>query len=193
MILLLLLWTMGIVFVWFHHRRVTYLGNVVINSPQQMSVDLSHNHKDSQTIQTLDTLRMRAQRLVDLMYHEYPNDERVTRLHRWNGRIDEMEHIHLDKGVFGYNRNKGESISICVHDKKNRYNSMNEMFFVVMHEMSHIMCANYEHDNEFWHSFKDLIQVAMDHGLYEYVDYNVDPVAFCDGYIHKTPLTIEKK
>lgn len=183
MILLLLLWILCLVLVWYRYRRVTYFGNVMID--QHSAVDLSHNHKDNEMVRSLQVLRERAERLVTYAHQRFPDDVRVHRLTRWNGRIDELEHVHLEKGIFGYNRNKGESISVCLHNKHNQPNPMNEMFYVVMHEMSHIMTEKYEHDTAFWGAFRLLLRVAIDHGLYQYVDYGENPVAFCDGYIKK--------
>lgn len=183
MILLLLLWIFCLVWVWYRYRRITYLGHVMIDP--HSAVDLSHNHKDDETVRSLQVLRERAGRLVTYTRQRFPEDTRVHRLTRWNGRIDELEHAHLEKGIFGYNRNKGESISVCLHNKQNQMNPMNEMFYVVMHEMSHIMTDQYEHDTVFEDAFRLLLGVAIDHGLYEYVDYGESPVAFCDGYMKK--------
>ena len=56
-----------------------------------------------------------------------------------------------------------------------------------MHEMAHIMTELYEHNDEFWDSFRLLIRVASDNGLYVNVDYNQTPTAFCGDFIDHNP------
>lgn len=172
--MLLLLWVVLLVTVWIKYRRVTYFGNIVMDSG--ISVDISHQTDD--TVKTLYRLREHARRLIDVLESDYPNDEYVRKLkRRFTGSIHELEHGHTN--VFGYNRNKGD-ISVCLHNKQNIPNKFNDIFFVLMHEMSHLMTDTYEHDQTFQEQFTRLIQVATKHGLYEYTK---KPSLFCDGYI----------
>lgn len=174
-------WIVLLFVVWMKYRRVTYFGNIVMDSG--ISVDISHRNDD--TVHTLYRLRERAIRLIDALESEYPKDEYVRKLKkRFTGSIHELEHGHIN--VFGYNRNKGD-ISVCLHNKQNVPNQFNDMFFVIMHEMSHLMTDTYEHDQTFQEQFKRMIQVATKHGIYTSVDYKKKPSSFCDGYIQHNP------
>ena len=64
----------------------------------------------------------------------------------------------------------------------------NTMFFVVMHELAHIMSVKYAHDNEFWNNFKELIQVAIECKQYTYQNYHKHKEVYCGHSIHDTPL-----
>ena len=49
-----------------------------------------------------------------------------------------------------YSINKGERIGICLRDKKSgKLQNANDMFFVLIHELAHIMTAEYKHNKEF--------------------------------------------
>lgn len=176
--MLLLLFVLLFV-VWIKYRRVTYFGNIIMDSG--ISVDISH--KTDNTVDTLYRLRERAIRLIDALDSEHPNDAYIRKLkRRFTGSIHELEHNHVN--VFGYNRNKGD-ISVCLHNKQNVPNKFNDIFFVLMHEMSHLMTDTYEHDQTFHEQFARMVQVAVKHGLYEYVDYQKNPSLYCDGYIQQ--------
>lgn len=169
------------------YRNVFYDGNVFV---RDYSVHVSHAHDPAKTVKVLRDLRTRAIRLVDVLRNEYPNDKRVKRLTRWNGIIHETEH---QDGVFGYNVNKGTGVSVCVHNRKGEPNRFNDLFFVVMHEMSHIMTKAYDHDDTFWNSFRLLIEEATKNGLFVNVDYKKHPSRFCDGYLTDNPTFVHKK
>lgn len=171
------------------YRNVYYDGNVYVHG---YSVHVSHAHDPTKTVKVLSDLRTRALRLVDVLREKYPNDERVKRLSRWNGIIHETE--HTANGVFGYNVNKGAGgVSVCVHNRMGEPNRFNDLFFVVMHEMSHIMTEAYEHDHKFWNSFRLLIKEATKNGLFVNVDYKKHPSRFCDGYLMDNPTFVNKK
>lgn len=166
-------------------RNAYYTGNLLVNG--SFYINKKHIESDQQYITSnLDWLRNRASKLVRIMRREYPNDERVDRLvFNWNNQIHELE--HSKKNVFAYNVNKGDQISICMHDENNTYNSLNEMFFVVMHEMAHIMTREYSHNDEFWSSHKLLVSTASKHGLFNNINYNKEPQQFCGHYITHNP------
>ena len=175
----------------FFRNALFYDDNVFVRG---YSVHVSHEHDPASTVKALRDLRRRANRLVRVMCDEHPDDPRVARLKaRWNGVIHELEHKHMNKGVFGYNMNKGRGIAVCLHDSNTKPNTPNDMFFVVMHEMSHIMTDAYEHDTEFWDSFEWLIKVATNHKMFVNTDYKKNPSAFCDGFLSDNPTFDRKK
>jgi hypothetical protein len=85
--------------------------------------------------------------------------------------------------VFAFNVNKGDRISICL----SKENGLNELFFVVLHELAHGMTVAYSHDVQFWDNFKFLIKVASQHNLYENKDYARKPIPFCSHTLNHNP------
>lgn len=190
MIRLLLLFVVLMVLIYV--RNVPYDGNVFVHG--NYSVHVSHEHESTSVVKVLRDLRHRANRLVSVVCTEHPDDPRVIRLKaRWNGVIHEIEHEHMKKGVFGYNVNKGRGIAVCVHDSRGTPNRFNDMFFVVMHEMSHAMTDTYDHDKSFWDAFEWLVSIATKHKLFVNTDYGKHPSAFCDGFIDENPTFSSKK
>jgi len=164
-------------------RNRYYSGNVLIDG--NYFVSKSHTPSENETIiQLLKELRKRATRLVELVKEEHPSN-RIVR--SWNGHIHELGHEYIKEGIFAYNVNKGESISVCMHDTQKKLNNINDLFFVTMHEMAHIMTEAFEHNEEFWNSFRLLIQIATKHKLYEHMDYDKNPSSFCGDYIDHNP------
>tara|TARA_Y100000816_G_C26106106_1_gene587920 strand:- start:672 stop:1199 length:528 start_codon:yes stop_codon:yes gene_type:complete len=149
-----------------------------------------HNYyinKDKYTLQkieTLKTLNLNIEKLIsELKVSEYSNQENVKKLFtNWSGFIEELD--VNNKNVFAYNVNKGESISIClVNSKTNQINGMNELIYVTLHELAHVMTDNYEHNKEFWENFNFLIKFAKSKNIYNEVNYDKNKVSFCNDYL----------
>mgnify|MGYP006137706957 CR=1 FL=1 len=85
--------------------------------------------------------------------------------------------------VFAYNVNKGDKISICL----SKENTLNELFFVILHELSHGMTTEYSHNEEFWTNFKYLIKVADENNLYVNKNYAAQPIPFCKHTLNHNP------
>ena len=82
--------------------------------------------------------------------------------------------------------NKGEKIGICVRYKNKKVNE-NSLFFVLLHELAHIMSESYGHTEEFWRNFKYLIEISIRYNLYKYENYNTNPTNMCGTEISSTP------
>lgn len=136
---------------------------------------------------TLRKLKRRVAKLKRVLVAKYPTDVRTQRLvENWSGDIREMAR-HETKRAFAYSMNKGEYIAVCLHK---RHNDFNALFFVTMHELTHVMTKEYAHNAFFWDSFAWLIGVASDAGLYHNRDYEKHPQRFCNHTIDKNPLQI---
>ena len=91
------------------------------------------------------------------------------------------------KNQAAYSINKGDTIGICLKNKSGRYENENTMFFVFMHELAHIMTNKYEHNKEFWDNFALLIEAATHAGIYQYQNFQSNPVSYCGHNINHTP------
>lgn len=137
---------------------------------------------------TLSKLKRHVEKLKRVLLTKYPTDVRTQRLVKnWSGDLREMAH-HENNHAFAYNMNKGEYIAVCMHDRHNRFNDFNALFFVTMHELTHIMTKEYAHNAFFWDSFAWLIGVASDAGLYHNRDYKKNPQRFCNHTINQNPF-----
>lgn len=151
----------------------------------------SHTLHEKRVLErTLKKLRKDTQELIERLQLDFPDDPSTTRLTRWfgqwRGEFHEMEHRESPR-AFGYNVNKGKHIAVCLHDARNRPNAYNEVFFVLLHELAHVGTDNYAHDARFWGTFRRLIRVASDAGLYQNTDYARFPKKFCHNTLTSNP------
>jgi hypothetical protein len=150
------------------------------------------NEKDVESKQKIiDVLDKRTKLLIEsLKNSEYAKDKRIIKLiENWSGNIEELE-PDLKKGILAYNVNKGERINICLTDPitdkviKEKHNTM---FFIILHELAHVMTNDYKHNKEFWDNYKFLLKYAEGEGIYEYVNYSQSPEHICGTTIDTTP------
>ena len=78
------------------------------------------------------------------------------------------------KHELGYNTNKGYEIGLCLDG------TANQVFHVLLHELSHSTVEEYDHSDSFWQNFKELRQIASNIGIYEPVNTSEK---FCGKYI----------
>jgi hypothetical protein len=78
------------------------------------------------------------------------------------------------KHELGYNTNKGYEIGLCLDG------NVNQIFHVLLHELSHSTVSEYEHSTQFWQNFKELRELATSIGLYEPISSSEK---FCGKYI----------
>ena len=64
-------------------------------------------------------------------------------------------------GEIGYNVNKGCEIGLCIDGEPN------QIFHVLIHELTHSTVKAYSHDGEFWKKFQKLKKICIDLGIYE--------------------------
>jgi hypothetical protein len=81
------------------------------------------------------------------------------------------------KHDLGYNTNKGYEIGLCLDG------TPNQIFHVLLHELSHSTVREYAHNSEFWANFKELRELSTKIGLYEPIPKSQP---FCGKHIHDT-------
>jgi hypothetical protein len=145
-------------------------------------VDSSH----SALVKTLVAAELReieklARTFVADLRRAYPNDRNVQRLRNWSGNLRELpmngEHI------LASNVNKGEVISVCMLNKQGRLNARNDIVWVLLHELAHVMTSAYRHDDEFWKHNKFLVEEAVQRKVYTFTRYEDHPKNFCGSVL----------
>ena len=84
-----------------------------------------------------------------------------------------------------YSVNKGEELVLCLRSKKdvNKFHDMNTLMYVILHEISHIACPEYNHTPLFKKIFAFFTEVAIKLNIYQRVNYSSNPVEYCGIYI----------
>jgi hypothetical protein len=137
----------------------------------------------------LAKIRMKLQKICQVMKKKYPNDESVSRMiERFNP--DNMTEAGKNNQYTSYSVNKGEKIVFCIRQKNESESLVDEntMTFVSIHELGHIMTKSVGHTPEFWDNFKRLLKVAIEEGLYTKEDYVHNPKEYCGIKVSDSPL-----
>ena len=94
-----------------------------------------------------------------------------------------------DAEYTSYSVNKGEELVFCLRLKKegDKLVPKNTILFVALHELSHLMTLTLGHGEDFWNNFRFILKVAIDQNIYQSVDFNNNPVAYCGIQITDAP------
>ena len=77
-----------------------------------------------------------------------------------------MEKVSLYKGNKSYTINK-EKIFLCLKDENDEYYDTNFLVYVLLHELSHVICDEIGHTQKFEDTFKELLNEAVKKGVYD--------------------------
>lgn len=84
-----------------------------------------------------------------------------------------------------YTVNKGEQIIFCIRSKsitngtKDDIHDFNVVMYVLLHEISHVACPEYDHTPLFKKIFKFLCEEAIEMGIYQKIDFVSTPREYC--------------
>ena len=129
-----------------------------------------------------------AQKFIEYLKRDYPNDKRVLRL------IRGMKHTQMEESPFvddtsSYTVNKGELIALCVRNKDDKgFHDDNTMLFVFIHELAHVASITTGHNTEFIENFRWLLERAHEANLYDPVDYSKSPITYCGVRVTNNPM-----
>jgi len=116
------------------------------------------------------------------------NDERIQMLNK-NFDIDRVQEGRHDiPGVTSYSVNKGEKVVMCLRNRDNKLVDINTLFYVYAHEFTHMICKEYNHTPLFWKIFKEVLEEAINIGIYVRQDFENNPVSYCGMQITSSPL-----
>lgn len=137
----------------------------------------------------LSEIVTRGDKIVKYMYeHDIPSKEVSKRFKsRWERLRSKpwgiRETSNLESMV-AYTAFKDLQMRTCLRDENGKLENLNTAMFVMLHEMAHVMSVEYGHDKEFQENFSIITNVAVELGLYSYVDYRTTPHKFCNMTIN---------
>lgn len=151
-------------------------------------------YTDSHDSKTIIYLKKKTRKLINkLKRSEFKEKKEVKRLIRnWSGVIKQLKIKYKSESI-AYSVNKGERIHICLTDPKTGklIKDKNTMFFVLLHELAHVMTKEYSHNEAFWNNFRFLLRFSIRERMYKYVNYKENAVTFCGKYINHNPCQDE--
>lgn len=139
----------------------------------------------------LARMREKSATLISKLKDKYGNENsEINRLIQRYNPDDLREKNPRSFGTsFTLNKRK---IVLCL--KKNNGKEMvdeNTLFFVLLHEIAHIMTVSVGHEPEFWNNFKFLLAHAISFNLYKYDNYE-DPKKYCGSFIDNSPIRMNE-
>jgi hypothetical protein len=110
-------------------------------------------------------------------------------LQNYNPEVIEENDPRYSKDT-SYTINKGQTLRICLRHRDNphKLHSINELMFVVLHEISHMGNVGWGHKVDFWQTFKFVLEEAVKLGVYKPVDYSVHGINYCGLSVKYNPL-----
>jgi hypothetical protein len=97
-------------------------------------------------------------------------------------------------GFVAYSKDKGAGgIGLCLRDKNKNLVNENTLTFVYLHELAHVMSKKWDHGDEFWNNFSDIIEIAIKAKIYKYQNFNSNNVTFCGEKITSSPYNPANK
>lgn len=94
------------------------------------------------------------------------------------------------KGKYtSYTVNKGDEIALCLRSKRTgKLHNINLIMYVVLHELSHVACPEIDHTDLFKKIFIFYLQIASKLGIYENINYKLNPSEYCGLTINENLL-----
>jgi hypothetical protein len=77
-------------------------------------------------------------------------------------------------GAVGYNTNKGDEIVLCLDG------DVNDIFHVLIHELTHCTVDEYSHSDDFWNNYIELRDICVNLGIYEKIP---EKKTFCGQHV----------
>jgi hypothetical protein len=145
----------------------------------------------------IDEINRRNKLLLDHLREKYHSKTAAFDPSRAN-KIDVIFASRMyseDGGVDNkkYTENK-KKLVLCLRSKTadsrghHKLHDINTMMFVVLHELAHMMNAEWDHATIFWELFRFLLQNGAEVGIYRPIDYHVHPVTYCGMEIKYNPM-----
>jgi hypothetical protein len=86
-----------------------------------------------------------------------------------------------------YTINKGDEMILCIRSKNDyKIHNLNDLLYVVIHEIAHIGCPEIGHTQLFYKINIYLLERAIEKKIYKYEDYNKNPREYCGVQLDNT-------
>ena len=168
------------------------------DKPEEITVESPVNGKKYRVLKkgeylaaanVLATLEDKSRAFISAAGKEYPRDQNIRRIQTyWTGSISEIP----QSDTIAYAMDK-KDLFMCIRDSQGELQNIDDLFFVLLHELSHVMNPTYGHDSVFWKQFKKTLEIANKLGYLPYKDYDARSVVVCGKEINSNPMTCVKR
>lgn len=95
---------------------------------------------------------------TDPMITELKNKIRVI--------FPDIDNLKMFEGKKSYTINK-QKVYICLKDENGKYYNINNLIYVTIHELSHVLNDEIGHTPKFYNIFEELLEEAAKKGIYD--------------------------
>lgn len=191
MLLLILLVIIIFIILYFISNKIYKYDNLVkVKSPIDNYEYWVRDKNDKiQAANTLAKIKLNMQKLIThLKTHINNFPENMSYI---KDLVSRTKNIYImetsqDEKYTSYTINKGEKIVFCLRSKVlDKIHDMNTLMYVVIHELGHVGCPEYGHTPLFKKIFKFLLEQSIEIGIYDPIDYRINPQAYCGMVINE--------
>ena len=186
-----LFFTFFVLIVCIFIKKDEYFNGNVFHTIREDNKEFKYKVQDrddkEEAAKRLHRLNFKIIQMINYLSEKDADNEGVKRLKN-RYRHDILSELHKGSDNTSYSVNKGEKLVICLRSKDDySFQDENTIFFVVLHELAHIMTESIGHNEEFWNNFSYLLKHCIDIKLYKYQDFNNNPKPYCGIEITDTP------
>lgn len=152
-----------------------------LNKPLQYQVQNLESKQDAKLM--LNIIHQRILKLRDFLRQNIDSfPEYKPYINTFCKKIDNL--ILVENGPHSkytsYTINKGDLMALCLRSgKSGKLHDLNLIMYVVIHELAHIACPDINHTPLFKKIFVFFLKVSMDIGIYQKVEYDINPHEYC--------------
>lgn len=139
---------------------------------------------------TLAQIRKNMFKLKDYLVankNKYPDYKQY--IEQLDDRINDViiNESSADSAYTSYSVNKGEQIVYCIRSKYDgSIHGINLLMYVALHEMAHVACPKYGHDDLFKKIFAFFAKIGIDINIYKKIDFYENPTEYCGMVISES-------
>lgn len=163
-----------------YDTRIDYLANDGNKYKVRQSSDILMKEKANMLAQ----MNLKTKKLIDNIYKEQLPSKKTSET--FYNRCKEIKINECPDGSAGYTINKGQIICICC-EKNGNIVDETEAYFVVLHELAHVMSNEYGHGPEFQRNFDFITKFAVKHNLWKQKDYSKENTDICGVNVTSGP------
>lgn len=164
-----------------------------IKSAVDGEIYMVHDMKDpTLTAESANMMAILNSKVTELLRHlkyKYPKDSKVQNLLKRYNPDNLVE--NLPNNWFGdtsYSIGKGSLVAMCLKEKSNTLHSEQIVMFVMIHELAHLAIDDLYHPRSFWKAFKFLLKESEEIGIYQNIDYMIQPTTYCGVKVNYNPV-----
>ena len=158
-----------------------------IDGKEYLIVDSKNKEINQKKADMLAHLDKKARTIVKHMYDNQLPIKEISNITYNRFKSSKIGETPSGDKSAAYTINKGH-IYICLLTN-NKFNDENDAYFVVLHELAHVMSSSFGHGEEFQTNFNFIVKLAVKLDLWKDPKYENRNVDYCGVNVTNSPCT----